>query len=725
MKKLLTAFLISCCTVFSALAQTAITLPIAANAVADLGNGPIKVRMIAGNASIFTSQGSGVGSTSGSSLTLTLTATPATPPIVGALISGTGITSGTTVTAYNGTTGVTLSAAMTVAGGTTVSWGAACPSSVGGAPVIQASAQAGYSIMYTQARVCAVSPGGPVNTLLIEPIFYDQTAPGGGGGGGGVTPANATSANDTNVTLTLNGTPTGALLQAVQFQMGWTGMLAGARMATATTSTQGALPAWPNTATTYFRGDGTYQTLNCAALASVAASCGTDATNASNISSGSLALGRIAAIGANTVLSNWTAGSAVPAANTWPACANDGDHALVYVNGTGLVCGTITSGSGVTSVAQGANTTANPGAGVLLSTNPCTATCTAAIDPSVLPGFLGKLTTSNDPTNPNTTIDTEIGSAVSDDYTTFLKLGSAFTKTVSPWTLGSGNGCLDVGSVGNSLWYSLWLVGRTDTGVVDQLCSLAAGQSTTATVTIASPAVVTWTNMSPQVGMPVVFSTTGALPTGITPGTTYYVIAAGLTNSAFEFSATVGGSAINTSGSQSGTHTVTASPVLPANYTKKRRIAFFHTDGSAHIIKYRQIYDTFLYLACNCQPNMGTGYDISVGNPGTSPINVQLANAPVGARVGVLGTARIENTSAGAIAAAVSIESLDLTPPNLAGVFFNPGQNGSDPTTSLSTDTFVMTYTNPGAMVQYFLTASSAQISFLFTVSGWIDPRGK
>lgn len=28
--------------------------------------------------------------------------------------------------------------------------------------------------MYTQARACAVSPGGPVNTLLISPIFYDQ-----------------------------------------------------------------------------------------------------------------------------------------------------------------------------------------------------------------------------------------------------------------------------------------------------------------------------------------------------------------------------------------------------------------------------------------------------------------------------------------------------------------------------------------------------------------------
>jgi hypothetical protein len=183
MKKLLAAFLVLCCTVVSALAQTAITLPIAANAIADLGNGPIKVRMVSGNASIFTSQGSGTGSTSGLSTTLTLTAAPTTPPIVGGLISGNGITSGTTVAAYDGIVTVTMSAAMTVPSSTTVSWGAACPSTPP-SNVIQASPQVDYYMMYTQARVCAVSPGGPVNTLLIEPIFYDQTSQSGGGSGG-------------------------------------------------------------------------------------------------------------------------------------------------------------------------------------------------------------------------------------------------------------------------------------------------------------------------------------------------------------------------------------------------------------------------------------------------------------------------------------------------------------------------------------------------------------
>lgn len=77
------------------------------------------------------------------------------------------------------------------------------------------------------------------------------------------------------------------------------------------------------------------------------------------------------------------------------------------------------------------------------------------------------------------------------------------------------------------------------------------------TVTIASPAVFSLTAHGLIAGSSVQFSTTGALPTGLTAGTTYYVIAAGLTADAFEVSTTPGGSAVNTSGSQSGVHTVT------------------------------------------------------------------------------------------------------------------------------------------------------------------------
>lgn len=78
----------------------------------------------------------------------------------------------------------------------------------------------------------------------------------------------------------------------------------------------------------------------------------------------------------------------------------------------------------------------------------------------------------------------------------------------------------------------------------------------TFTVTIASPAVFTCAGHGLVEGDIVRLTTTGALPTGLSINTTYYVISAGLTSSTFQLSLTLGGSAINTSGTQSGTHTV-------------------------------------------------------------------------------------------------------------------------------------------------------------------------
>ena len=77
------------------------------------------------------------------------------------------------------------------------------------------------------------------------------------------------------------------------------------------------------------------------------------------------------------------------------------------------------------------------------------------------------------------------------------------------------------------------------------------------TISNASPAVVTVTNTF-VANQPVVFSTTGALPTGLTAGTIYYVSATGLSGSSFSVSATAGGARINTSSAGSGTHSVTS-----------------------------------------------------------------------------------------------------------------------------------------------------------------------
>ena len=84
----------------------------------------------------------------------------------------------------------------------------------------------------------------------------------------------------------------------------------------------------------------------------------------------------------------------------------------------------------------------------------------------------------------------------------------------------------------------------------------ATSLGTVVTISITTPAVVSLTAHGLYVGQPVTFETTSALPTGLTAGTTYYVISAGLTANAFEISTSIGGSAVNTSGSQSGTQSV-------------------------------------------------------------------------------------------------------------------------------------------------------------------------
>lgn len=83
------------------------------------------------------------------------------------------------------------------------------------------------------------------------------------------------------------------------------------------------------------------------------------------------------------------------------------------------------------------------------------------------------------------------------------------------------------------------------------------------TMTIATPGVVTRNAHGFVANQPIVFRTGGALPTGVTAGTTYFVRATNLTANTFEFSTTAGGAAVNTSGTQSGTHYVEATGAMP------------------------------------------------------------------------------------------------------------------------------------------------------------------
>ncbi len=74
------------------------------------------------------------------------------------------------------------------------------------------------------------------------------------------------------------------------------------------------------------------------------------------------------------------------------------------------------------------------------------------------------------------------------------------------------------------------------------------------TVTIAAPGVFSATAHGLSLNDTVMLETDGALPTGLSIDTVYYVVSGGLGADAFEVSATQGGTAITTTGSQSGNH---------------------------------------------------------------------------------------------------------------------------------------------------------------------------
>ncbi len=87
----------------------------------------------------------------------------------------------------------------------------------------------------------------------------------------------------------------------------------------------------------------------------------------------------------------------------------------------------------------------------------------------------------------------------------------------------------------------------------------------TCTITIATPGVVTKTAHGYATNDPIKFGSSGTLPTGLTQGTTYF--ARNVATDTFEVSATSGGVSINTTVSQSGTHYVERATVLPTGVT--------------------------------------------------------------------------------------------------------------------------------------------------------------
>jgi hypothetical protein len=94
---------------------------------------------------------------------------------------------------------------------------------------------------------------------------------------------------------------------------------------------------------------------------------------------------------------------------------------------------------------------------------------------SIQGGIYG-LTLSNNVGDAVNDIDIAVGMAATDSTTDprTMVLASALTKRLdAAWAVGTNAGGLDTGAIANA-WYYMWLIQRSDTGVVDALFSLSA-----------------------------------------------------------------------------------------------------------------------------------------------------------------------------------------------------------------------------------------------------------
>ena len=147
------------------------------------------------------------------------------------------------------------------------------------------------------------------------------------------------------------------------------------------------------------------------------------------------------------------------------------------------------------------------------------------------------------------------------NVTTYLVV----TRVVGAWPAGD----LEVGGVVVGTFAAAPVADGASTATLDaQYRNLAADEyrddickvgENIITLTLATPCVITWEGHGLEVDDRVEFSTTGALPSGITAGTDYWVLTAP-TADTFTISASQGGAAVSTIApqTQSGIHTCSA-----------------------------------------------------------------------------------------------------------------------------------------------------------------------
>jgi hypothetical protein len=151
----------------------------------------------------------------------------------------------------------------------------------------------------------------------------------------------------------------------------------------------------------------------------------------------------------------------------------------------------------------------------------------------------------------HSTSQTMVNTQASGNTILFSVYVQAVTRTAV--RLNGNNGSVNIGCDFN---LATGTAGTPEAGIAAATIAPAGGgQSAPVTISIGSPAVVTWAANGLVSGQAVYFTTTGSLPTGLTPNTIYYAIPTVPAGNTFNVALTPVGAAINTSGSQSGVQT--------------------------------------------------------------------------------------------------------------------------------------------------------------------------
>jgi len=143
-------------------------------------------------------------------------------------------------------------------------------------------------------------------------------------------------------------------------------------------------------------------------------------------------------------------------------------------------------------------------------------------------------------------------------------------------------------------------------------------------------------------------------------------------------------------------------PVLPANYTKKRRVGAIRTDASSHILAFSQNGDEFLWAAA-----VG---DVNVSNLGTTPTLFALT-VPTGVKV---------NALIRAVATPSNVTLINSPDENAVGTNAPAGNLtiGGGETAGGGN-----TRTNTGGQIR--AVANAASTVFQIATYGWTDKRGR